>query len=80
MLFLLPGASGPEVIREKTGGEAGVQHAGGPTTSRDYKGPGFDRRGEGGEGRERRQDRFRRCLFSFVQVFSGYIASLSKNY
>jgi len=76
MLFLAPVASGPEVTHEITGGEAGVQRTGWPTTSREYKGPRFHRRGKGGEGRERRQDRIRRFLFSFVQVFSRYIASL----
>ena len=78
MLFLAPVASGPEVTNEITGGEAGVQRTGWPTTSREYKGPRFHRRGKGGEGRERRQDRIRRFLFSFVQVFSRYIASLSR--
>jgi len=78
MLFLAPVASGPEVTHEITGGEAGVQRTGWPTTSREYKGPRFHRRGKGGEGRERRQDRIRRFLFSFVQVFSRYIASLSR--
>jgi len=42
------------------------------------KGPRFYRRGEGGEGRERGQDRITRGLFLFVQVFTGYAASLSK--
>lgn len=79
MLFLAPVASGPEVTKEITGGETGGQPTGWPTTSREYKGPRFHRRGKGGEGRERGQDRVRRCLFSFVQVFSGYIASLSKD-
>jgi hypothetical protein len=37
MLFLAPGASGPEVITELTGGEAGGQRAGGPTTSKEHK-------------------------------------------
>ena len=79
MLFLAPGASGPEVIKEIIGGEAGGQRAGGPTTSKEYQGPGFNRRGEGGEGRERRQDRISRCLLLFVHVFTGYVASLSKH-
>ena len=78
MLFLAPVASGPEVTNEITGGEAGVQRTGWPTTSREYKGPRFHRRGKGGEGRERRQDRIRRFLLSFVQVLSRYIASLSR--
>ncbi len=80
MLFLARVTSGPEVTKEITGGEAGGQHAGWPTTSIEnkYKGPRFYRRGKGGEGRERRQDRVRRFPYSFVQVFSGYIASLSK--
>ena len=35
MLFLAPGASGPEVAKEIRGGEAGLQRAGQPTKSRD---------------------------------------------
>lgn len=38
MLFLAPGASGPEVITVITGGKTGAQRAGRPTTSRDHQG------------------------------------------
>jgi hypothetical protein len=34
-VILGAGASGPEVAKEITGGEAGVQRAGRPTTSKD---------------------------------------------
>ena len=59
-------------------GKPACSAPGGQQKSRDYKGPRFHRRGEGGEGRERGQVCFRRDLFPIVQVFSGYIASLSK--
>jgi hypothetical protein len=78
MLFLRPGTQGPVIIQGQVAGKPEPVSFGRPNRRESKVPKKIHRRGEGGEGRVRMQVRDLCSLhFTFVQVFSGYVASLS---
>jgi hypothetical protein len=69
-------------IKGINGGKACSKSSGMPSNQREkigFQKKNSSPRGEGGEGRVRNWEYFLYCRFSFVHVFNGYVASLSRH-